>query len=193
MEVFWRINILGGEHDQGLSYFVTQCQQNNDYIINYVFLKDRLSERTTSFVSNYHQNSPMHQSKNNIACYTIQMKMKMNSIRSKDLKNKRMLLALFFLTGCILLNMEKNSPHRRFQPSFYPPAQYGRELRALSQYLGNGECEWLAPEKIEEENPMNTTTLLVSYPGSGKRLSWRILEALTGKFHPCIIGFCFCL
>ena len=98
-----------------------------------------------------------------------------------------MLSALFFLTGCILLNMKENSPHHRLLSGVgnpYPPIQYGKELRSLSNYMGNGECEWIAPEKIEEENPMNTTTLLVSYPGSGKRLSWRVLEALTGKFHP---------
>lgn len=51
--------------------------------------------------------------------------------------------------------------------------------RYLSTNLGNGECEWTAPVS-DEITQANTTTLLVSYPGSGKRLCWRILEALTG-------------
>jgi len=51
--------------------------------------------------------------------------------------------------------------------------------RYLSINLGNGECEWTAPV-TDAIKPENTTTLLVSYPGSGKRLCWRVLEALTG-------------
>ena len=39
----------------------------------------------------------------------------------------------------------------------------------------------MAPEKMADANALNTTTLLASYPGSGKRLAWRVLEALTGK------------
>ena len=98
-----------------------------------------------------------------------------------------MLSALVILTGCILLRMQEPLHPRRvfnFGPfgNPYPPEQYGRELRTLSKYHGNGECEWIAPEKLGDD-PMNTTTLLVSYPGSGKRLAWRVLEALTGKFE----------
>lgn len=63
-------------------------------------------------------------------------------------------------------------------------AQYPYETqqyfgRYLSINLGNGECEWTAPVTANTTK-QNTTTLLVSYPGSGKRLCWRILEALTG-------------
>lgn len=54
------------------------------------------------------------------------------------------------------------------------------EKRELSKYLGDGKCEWEAPVKPVIDHTINTTTLLTSYPGSGKRLTWRLLEALTG-------------
>jgi len=52
--------------------------------------------------------------------------------------------------------------------------------RYLSTNLGGGECEWTAPVPMNAAETNTTTTLLVSYPGSGKRLCWRMLEALTG-------------
>lgn len=52
--------------------------------------------------------------------------------------------------------------------------------RYLSKNLGVGLCQWTAPEPLNISDIGNTTTLLASYPGSGKRLGWRILEALTG-------------
>lgn len=53
--------------------------------------------------------------------------------------------------------------------------------RLLSKNLGGGKCEWTAPDALERWEQDNTTTLVASYPGSGKRLTWRILEALTGS------------
>lgn len=41
--------------------------------------------------------------------------------------------------------------------------------RFLSRNLGNGNCKWTAPEKLDISEQSNTTTLLASYPGSGKR------------------------
>lgn len=51
--------------------------------------------------------------------------------------------------------------------------------RRMSKYLGGGRCEWTPPEKLDSSVPIQTT-MLVSYPGSGKRLTWRLIEALTG-------------
>ncbi len=54
--------------------------------------------------------------------------------------------------------------------------------RFLTANLGGGKCKWQPPQQMENTtNPLNTTTLLASYPGSGKRLTWRMLEALTGE------------
>ena len=109
-------------------------------------------------------------------------------IKPHRLKNKQMILYLFLLTGFILLRLNEKSHHyERFlsidsvRMSSWNPQKYGDSLRSLSQYLGNGQCEWLPPDRLPETHTMNTTTLLASYPGSGKRLAWRILEALTGK------------
>jgi hypothetical protein len=59
--------------------------------------------------------------------------------------------------------------------------------RLLSINLGGGRCKWTAPEILEGDHPLNTTTALVSYPGSGKRLTWRVLEALTGEYFHFIV------
>jgi hypothetical protein len=111
----------------------------------------------------------------------------MDSRRPRRFKNKQMIIALLLLTGCILLRLsEKTSRYDRFLSmgpirTSWKPRKYGDSLRSLSQYLGNGQCEWLPPDRLSETQTMNTTTLLASYPGSGKRLTWRILEALTGQ------------
>ncbi len=41
--------------------------------------------------------------------------------------------------------------------------------RFLSKSLGGGKCLWTAPDALEKTETENTTTLLASYPGSGKR------------------------
>ena len=117
----------------------------------------------------------------------------MNSIKPRLRKHQKVIIALFSLTGCIILKLnEKTQHYDRFLSmgpirtiASNPARKYGDSLRSLSQYLGNGQCEWLPPESLSETHTMNTTTLLVSYPGSGKRLAWRILEALTGKSVKC--------
>ena len=40
--------------------------------------------------------------------------------------------------------------------------------RYLSINLGGGNCQWTAPLEMSESDP-STTTMLASYPGSGKR------------------------
>ncbi len=52
--------------------------------------------------------------------------------------------------------------------------------RYLSKNLGDGRCEWTPPEFLKTLNREKTTTVIASYPGSGKRLVWRIIEAMTG-------------
>lgn len=37
--------------------------------------------------------------------------------------------------------------------------------RLLSINFGGGRCKWTAPTIMEQTNPLNTTTLLASYPG----------------------------
>jgi len=51
--------------------------------------------------------------------------------------------------------------------------------RSLVRKNKDGICEWAPPIKLAADyTPPHT--LLVSYPGSGKRLAWRIMESLTG-------------
>ena len=118
----------------------------------------------------------------------------MDSMKPRRLKNKRMIITLFLFTICIMLSLNGKTTHfdRYLSVRLKSPRKYGDSLRSLSQYLGNGQCEWLAPEKLDESHTMNTTTLLASYPGSGKRLAWRILEALTGmpEYHEKQCNFC---
>ena len=55
--------------------------------------------------------------------------------------------------------------------------------RFLSAITTDDKCKWIAPEFLDRpNNQRNSTLLLTSYPGSGKRLTWRLFEALTGKF-----------
>eukprot|EP00957_Ditylum_brightwellii_P192740 14675868-Ditylum_brightwellii.AAC.1 len=59
---------------------------------------------------------------------------------------------------------------------FAPSRQRDRMMLRKNEV---GECEWTPPEPLDpNQNPART--LLVSYPGSGERLAWRIIEALTG-------------
>lgn len=51
--------------------------------------------------------------------------------------------------------------------------------RRLWMSLGNGRCKWAEPDKV---NPEDATirSLIVGYPGSGKRTAWMEMEGLTG-------------
>ena len=56
-----------------------------------------------------------------------------------------------------------------------------RELRELSIDLGDGECQWTQPTLITETDANDVeATWLAAYPGSGKRLTVKLVEALTG-------------
>ena len=56
-----------------------------------------------------------------------------------------------------------------------------RELRQLSIDLGDGECQWTQPTLITETDANDVeATWLAAYPGSGKRLTVKLVEALTG-------------
>ena len=56
-----------------------------------------------------------------------------------------------------------------------------RDLRALSIDLGDGECEWTTPVHVTDtpENQIEKSWL-AAFPGSGKRLTSFMVEALTG-------------
>ena len=57
-----------------------------------------------------------------------------------------------------------------------------RFLSTASTLITGDQCKWIAPEFLSTaNNRKNTTLLLTSYPGSGKRLTWRMFEALTGE------------
>mmetsp|Transcript_16464 Transcript_16464/g.23226 ORF Transcript_16464/g.23226 Transcript_16464/m.23226 type:complete len:454 (-) Transcript_16464:125-1486(-) len=57
----------------------------------------------------------------------------------------------------------------------------GDNQRYLSRDLGNGDCEWTPPVPLDPEIPVDST-FLVGFPGSGKRLTYLLLEALTGSY-----------
>ena len=52
-------------------------------------------------------------------------------------------------------------------------------LRTLSINLGGGQCLWTKAVALAADADV-PRTLLVSYPGSGKRYVWRAVEGLTG-------------
>ena len=52
-------------------------------------------------------------------------------------------------------------------------------LRTLSINLGGGQCLWTKAVALPADADV-PRTLLVSYPGSGKRYVWRAVEGLTG-------------
>lgn len=62
-----------------------------------------------------------------------------------------------------------------------------RELRELSIDLGGGDCQWTQPTLITETDANDVeATWLAAYPGSGKRLTVKLVEALSGNqvsFH----------
>lgn len=87
-------------------------------------------------------------------------------------KNGQKMLTIAVLLAIAFLNILDPFETQHF---------FGRNLRLrdLSINLGNGNCEWTAPVQADITKH-NTTTLLASFPGSGKRLCWRVFEALTG-------------
>lgn len=95
--------------------------------------------------------------------------------KASSFKKPIALLILFCGVAMIVNDYSAVSPWQRRVLSLVED-----EKRELSKYLGDGKCEWEAPTKPTIDHAVNTTTLLTSYPGSGKRLTWRLLEALTG-------------
>ena len=99
------------------------------------------------------------------------------SLTKRSSKTKKGIICAILLSIYVLVNVDDSFTRRFLQETY--ESEDGR-IRYLSKDLGGGACEWLAPELLS--NTLNTTTLLAAYPGSGKRLTWRLLEALTGKF-----------
>eukprot|EP00551_Chaetoceros_affinis_P001482 CAMPEP_0203650148 /NCGR_PEP_ID=MMETSP0088-20131115/23852_1 /ASSEMBLY_ACC=CAM_ASM_001087 /TAXON_ID=426623 /ORGANISM="Chaetoceros affinis, Strain CCMP159" /LENGTH=338 /DNA_ID=CAMNT_0050508803 /DNA_START=147 /DNA_END=1163 /DNA_ORIENTATION=- len=55
----------------------------------------------------------------------------------------------------------------------------GQQAFQTKNLEGIGATCGLTPVSINDQIALNKTTLLASYPGSGKRLTWRLLEAFT--------------
>lgn len=59
----------------------------------------------------------------------------------------------------------------------FPPAQ---EHRQTSIYHGDGRCSWTPPEYDPPANLTYHKTLIAGFPGGEKRLTFALMEALTG-------------
>ena len=72
--------------------------------------------------------------------------------------------------------------HRTLGTSELESLHRARELRELSIDLGGGECQWTQPTLITETDANDVeATWLAAYPGSGKRLTVKLVEALSGN------------
>ena len=72
--------------------------------------------------------------------------------------------------------------HRTLGTSEVQSLTRARELRELSIDLGGGECQWTQPTLITETDANDVeATWLAAYPGSGKRLTVKLVEALSGN------------
>mmetsp|Transcript_27549 Transcript_27549/g.56435 ORF Transcript_27549/g.56435 Transcript_27549/m.56435 type:complete len:576 (-) Transcript_27549:152-1879(-) len=79
-------------------------------------------------------------------------------------------LQLTSLVGQVSLKRDESSRNERELAS-----------RRLSTDLGNGRCAWTKAMTYSRWEPIpRPTTLFAGYPGSGKRLAWMMIEALTG-------------
>lgn len=92
--------------------------------------------------------------------------------------------------GSGLKTEESSVDHIRLVPTTMDDGgpKNGRTLRELTKYLGNGQCEW------EEGQPVTSpvfSTFLVAFPGTGKRLAWQLMEALTGAIAGGELYECF--
>lgn len=81
--------------------------------------------------------------------------------------------------------------HRTLGTSEVQSLTRARELRELSIDLGGGECQWTQPTLITETDANDVeATWLAAYPGSGKRLTVKLVEALSGNqvsfVHSCL-------
>lgn len=107
---------------------------------------------------------------------TSSLTTKKPSNRSKKIASSIAILSIF-----LLFNFTYNSEAIKRQlsdDSEIPKVMSRQEVseedsflsRYLSENLGGGRCKWTAPEELDENDNSQTTTLLASYPGSGKRL-----------------------
>ena len=72
--------------------------------------------------------------------------------------------------------------HRTLGTSELESLHRARELREHSIDLGGGECQWTQPTLITETDANDVeATWLAAYPGSGKRLTVKLVEALSGN------------
>jgi len=83
-------------------------------------------------------------------------------------RHKKTLFAALAMLYIINVNM-----------NFARRAEVLKSHRNLAQYLGGTECTIEPLAEVESASPESTKTLLASYPGSGKRFSWQVIDGLT--------------
>lgn len=84
-------------------------------------------------------------------------------------KTSRKLIVLAIAASLYVCNVNMNINHK---------ARLIEEERRLATWLGGSECLLTPPTKITPD--LNSTrTLLTSYPGSGKRFTYNVIEGLT--------------
>ena len=91
----------------------------------------------------------------------------------------KLIFCIVFVAGLAIYNINQTTSETTSRREL---SSESFTYRYLSKNLGHGRCEWTPPEFLRNLNTANTTTVIASYPGSGKRLVWRIIEALTGEF-----------
>lgn len=87
----------------------------------------------------------------------------------KRLRNNKVMAAIGVATVYILM----------VNLNFYKKSIIMDEHRALAKDLGGGDCSIDPIADIKEAEPGTTKTLLTSYPGSGKRFTWQVIQGLT--------------
>eukprot|EP00979_Chaetoceros_neogracilis_P013109 scaffold3667_cov123-Chaetoceros_neogracile.AAC.1 len=63
--------------------------------------------------------------------------------------------------------------------NFARRAEVSESHRGLAHYLGGTNCSIDPLAEIVSASPNATKTLLASYPGSGKRFTWQVIDGLT--------------
>jgi len=103
----------------------------------------------------------------------------------QEQRNKeRKILTIAIGAGLLLLSfiqkLDTNFSETYLQPGKHQETdvEQGIVQRTLSLNLGNGNCQWTQPNDAPEDREL-FSTLLVAFPGSGKRAAFMQLEGLT--------------
>ena len=94
----------------------------------------------------------------------------MSSAKKKLKIYVKLVTSLFFIAAVVNEFKAGNISSRRLLDN----------VRHLSRYLGNGQCEWTPPLYEVPEDVTFFKTLIAGYPSGDKRLTFLQMEALTG-------------